>query len=300
MIATLILGAALAVGLVRLLHLALPPPSDLAADVGRWEAARALATHRRRTAGPESRRRAALADTLAWRIRSSHPTQGAAFDADLAITETSWEAWLTKTLTLTVTGLLAPPGLALVGRAAGLSSPVSLAVLIGIALAVLMVGLSVGDIRAAARRQREDFRRGLSIYLDLVAMGMEAGRGHAEAMPASAEIGTGRVFTEIRDAIEGARYTGITAWEALGRLGEKYRIPELVDLRGTMALAHDDGAKVKSTLVARAESMRQARLTDALARANTSTDAMRNLIVVMAMVVVVYEIVPQVMRLFTS
>ena len=300
MTAVLVLAAALAAGFVRLLLLAVPPTTDLAAEVGRWDSSRGRAAQRatRSIAGPGDRR--IWTTAIAERVRTSKPAQASSFDADLAITESTWDAWLTKTLILVVAGLFAPPVLALVGASAGLDAPLALAVIAGFALGGLMVALSVGDVRSAARRRREEFRRGLSIYLDLVAMSMEAGRGHAEALPASAEVGSGWVFTEIQDAIEGARYSGVTAWEGLGRIGQRYRLPELIDLRATMALAHDDGAKVKATLVARAETLRHARLADALARANSATEGMRHLIVLMAMVVVAYEIVPQLMRLFTS
>lgn len=294
-------GAALAVGLVRLFRLVAPAAPDLAAQASRWDQARLRAGRRARAplsheGNPTDR----LVGWAADQLRVKYGVQISSMEQDLAVTGGRLEAWLAKTTTVTLAGLLAPVALLPLALAVGLAVPATWAVLIGVGLAVLMVVVSVGDLRAASRKSREDFRRGLSIYVDLVAMSMEAGRGHAEALPASAGIGTGWVFTELQDAIDGARYAGITPWEALGALGERYGISELVDLRGTLALAHDDGAKIRGTLVARAATLRGARLADAQGRANTSTESMRHVTVLMAVVVVAYEVFPQVMRLFTS
>ena len=67
-------------------------------------------------------------------------------------------------------------------------------------------------------------------------------------------------FSQIRTAIDLAPSQGITAWEALGQLGVRYGIAELVSLRSSIELAQDDGARVKASLIARAETMRSARL----------------------------------------
>ena len=314
----LLIGAGLGAGLMALYRLAVPAPPDLAAQAARWDRARARAGRRAArvrgfvsdptpfagTAGPAAPGGRWLPDRLStWladEVRCRDGARWSALRRDLAITETSPERWIGKCLTLATSGLLAPVALAAAGRLIGVTPPVPAAPVLGVALAVLMLVLSVQDLRGLARRRREEFRRALSIYLDLVAMSMEAGRGHAEAVPAAAGIGAGWAFRRLQDAIEGARFAGTTPWEALGQLGERLGVTELVELRGSLALAHDDGARIRGTLVARSHTLRDARLADTEARARTATQAMAHVIVVMAIVVVAYEVYPQVMRLFTA
>ena len=75
---------------------------------------------------------------------------------------------------------------------------------------------------------------------------------------------------------------------------------ELLDLRASLNLAQDEGSSIRNTLIARAQSMRDARLADAHARANKSTDAMRNNLMVMALVAAAYVILARVLFLFTA
>jgi len=164
----------------------------------------------------------------------------------------------------------------------------------------LMAVVVQRELHDTARKRRGEFRRTLSIYLDLVAMSMQAGRGHAEALPAAAAIGTGWAFTDLQDAIEGARFSGVTAWAALGQLGVRHGLAELTDLEGALRLANDDGAKVKATLVARAGTLRSQRVADAEADANRATESMKFALIVMVFVFLTYELYPSIARLFAG
>jgi Flp pilus assembly protein TadB len=168
---------------------------------------------------------------------------------------------------------------------------------IGSALAATTVVLSIKDLHDQAARAREEYTRALSIYLDLVAMSMEAGQGHAQALPAASQIGTGRAFGEIRSAIDLAPSRGITAWQALGQLGERYRIAELISLRASIELAQDDGARVKASLIARAGTMRSSRLAAAVERANNATQSMRQLTLIAAVLAAAYICAPYILAL---
>jgi hypothetical protein len=131
-------------------------------------------------------------------------------------------------------------------------------------------------------------------------MSLQAGRGHAEALPAAAAIGTGWTFTELQDAIEGARFSGVTPWTALGRLGERFGVPELVDLEGALRLANDDGAKVKATLVARGVTLRMQRIADSEAEAKQATESMKFALILMVFVFLTYELYPSIARLYAG
>lgn len=315
--AMVLVGAGLGLGLVWLSRLAIPPAPDLVGQVARWEHGRSVATARSQVGhdthwglsgsmagevGDEATGRllARAARWLADRLRLRNPDRVRLLGPDLAITQTSLETWLGKCLTSLVVALCGPFVVIMVLRAAGLPLPVLLAPAAGVVLAGWMVVVAVRDLRARAARRREEFRRALSIYIDLVAMSIEAGRGHPDALPAAAKVGTGWVFTELSDAIDLAPTYGETAWQALGRVGERYGIVELLDLRGTLLLAQHDGAKVKATLIARAHTMREARIAEAQARAGAATETMRHVTVMMAIVVAGYEIAPQLLRLLSA
>ena len=238
-----------------------------------------------------------LARWVGERMRHYRPGLLENLAPDLAITQRDLQSWLTKVLGIALAFAIAPTVL-MAGRRLG-DQQVSLqwAPVIGLALAAAAVVLSIKDLRDEAARAREEYTRALSIYLDLVAMSMEAGQGHAQALPAASQIGTGRAFGEIRSSIDLAPSRGITAWQALGQLGERYRIAELISLRASIELAQDDGARVKASLIARAETMRSARLAAAVERANKATQSMRQLTLIAAVLAAAYICAPYILAL---
>jgi tight adherence protein C len=290
----------LAVGLVHLLHLAVPPRTDLAAGVGRWDAGRARSSRHRGSVDPAPRtpvERAArrLSEEVVKRSRDL-----ASLDQDLAVTDTILERHLTRLITIALAALIGPPVIFGALAVVGVAVPVGFGLLVGLALSAAMVIVVQRELRTDAAARRAEFRRSMSIYLDLVAMSLEAGRGHAEALPAAANIGTGWTFTYLQDAIDGARFSGITAWQSLGQLGRRIGMPELVDLEGALRLASDDGAKVKATLLARAGTLRAARVADVEAEANQATESMKFTLIVMVFAFLTYELYPSLVRLFAG
>jgi tight adherence protein C len=300
MIGFMLVAGCVAAAVLHAYRLAVPPRTDLVTAVGRWDRARARASRVQRigtaaTDSPTARLSRWLAEQLRRRTRDL-----TRLHQDLAITGATLEGYLSRTLTLALAGLLGPIAVLTVLNAAGAGLPPVLGPAIGLGLAAVMVAITQRELREAARRKRADFRRGLSIYLDLVAMSMQAGRGHNEALPAAAAIGADWPFTELQDAIDGARFSGITAWAALGRLGHRVGMRELIDLDGALQLANDDGAKVRATLVARAGTLREQRIADADAAAGQATESMKFALIVMVFVFLTYELYPSVARLFAG
>jgi tight adherence protein C len=197
-------------------------------------------------------------------------------------------------------GFFGPVVILGVFNALGLGIPLAFGPAIGAVLAAAMLVVTRQELTDKAKKRRAEFRRTLSVYLDLVAMSMQAGRGHAEALPASAAIGTGWAFTHLQDAIDGARFSGTTPWHALGQLGDRFGIRELTDLDAALTLANEDGAKVRATLVARAETLRAERIADAEAAAAQATESMRFALIVMVFAFLTYELYPSVARLFAG
>src|SRR6266571_3869706 len=129
-------------------------------------------------------------------------------------------------------------------------------------LALLFFFLPDLELKRKVDKRRRDFRHAIGAFLDLVSMNLAGGRGVPEALMSASEIGTGWAMWRIRDALVNARITGQTPWQALGVLGDEVRIDELRDLSAALSLVAEDGAKVRESLVARAESLRRRELTD--------------------------------------
>jgi Flp pilus assembly protein TadB len=299
-IAFMLAAGLLAVAVVHVYWLVMPPRVNLVSAVAGWDRSRARSTRIQRigvSTGESVRGRLVrwIADQVARRGTST-----VRLTQDLTATGQTLEECLTRTVTLAGIGLAGPPVILTLLNAAGLGLPYLLGPILGAALMVGMVLVVRQEVSDLARRRRAEFRRTLSIYLDLVAMSLQAGRGHAEALPASAAIGTGWAFAQIQDAIEGARFAGITAWEALGQLGERIGMRELTDLEAALRLASDDGAKVRATLIARAQTLRAARIADAEAAAARATESMKFALIVMVFAFLSYELYPSVARLFAG
>jgi tight adherence protein C len=300
-IAMMILSAVAGLGLVRLYRLAFPSAPPLVDQTTQWERARRRASRLADLEiSAEQSWSGKVAEWFAEQLCTRRPDDLRTFERDLAITGRSLEEWLTKTLLWMLTGLLTPIVLVGFGNSAGLGVPFLAGPAIGVVFAAVMIIGQVSELRSQAAKSREDLRRALTIYLDLVVMSMEGGRGHAEALPTVAKLGTGWAFNTLHDAIDNARPNAITPWEALGRVGERYGVPELLDLRGSLTLAQDEGGSIRETLISRAQTMREARIADAHARANKSTEAMRNNLMLMALVAAAYVITARVLFLFTA
>ncbi len=293
-------AGAVAAAVLHAFRLAVPPRADMVGGVVSWDQARSRATRVQRIGAPEA---GTLSERLVRRLAEEFSRRNrdlSSLNQDLAIAGSTLERHLSKILALAFVGLIGPIAIFTALSVGGLRLPVLFAPAAGVFLAASMLVIAQRELHETARRRRAEFRRTLSIYLDLVAMSMQAGRGHAEALPAAAAIGSGWAFTDLQDAIEGARFSGITSWAALGRLGERLGLPELTDLEGALRLANEDGAKVKATLVARAGTLRAQRIADAEAQANQATESMKFALIVMVFVFLTYELYPSIARLFAG
>lgn len=277
------LGAAVGLGLVLIVRGLVPPRTDLAVALGRWEVARRHATRATAEhAGPSWGERLGrrLGDALAKR-GIEIPTR---LRGDLAITGRTLEAHLAALASTAAAGLVIPAAIGLFATVAlGINLGFTVPVLAGIVLATAMVAATTRQVHVEAEGRRDELRRALGTYLDLVSMSLAGGRGITEALPASAAIGTGWAFDLIGDTVNSARRQGITSWEALGDLGGEYGLQELVDLSAALTLVGSSGAKVRATLGARAGTLRRRQLADARAHADQADDDMRITQIVLAM-----------------
>ena len=130
------------------------------------------------------------------------------------------------------------------------------------------------EVRRDAAAKREDFRRVVAAYLDLVSMNLAGGRGLPEALMTAAEVSDGWALRRMRDCLTDARVTGVSQWTALGSLGDDLDVNELKDLGAALDLVADDGAKVRESLSSRAETMRHREMSEMEGEAGAKSQSM--------------------------
>lgn len=129
-------------------------------------------------------------------------------------------------------------------------------------------------VRGEAERRRRELADALSSYLELVVVLLAGGGGTETALHDATRAGDGPLFVELRGALERSRLAGQTPWAALDRLGADLGVVELQELAASMTLAGEHGARVRASLAAKAESMREHRLARIHAEAEEATEKM--------------------------
>jgi Flp pilus assembly protein TadB len=194
--------------------------------------------------------------------------------ADLSMVGRSLESHLAASIIGAAVGFVVPVVLSAL-LAAGFGSGLGLApVWVGLVGALIGGLLPSSRVKGAAESRRRDFRHVVSSFLDLVAMNLSGGRGVPEALQTAAGISDSWAMLRIRDSLQTARLQGVTPWAALGELGDELRVDELRDLAAALGLVAEDGAKVRDSLYARSESMRQRELADSEGRAEAQSQSM--------------------------
>ena len=168
-----------------------------------------------------------------------------------------------------------------------------------VTLVATLVAFFLPDValRREAERRRRDFRHVMGSFLDLVAMNLAGGRGLPEALMAASSIGEHWAMIRIRQALSNARIVGITPWEGIALLGRDLGVEELRDLASALALAGDEGAKIRASLMARAASMRRKELADVEGSAGENSQSMLVAQILSALSFLVFLVYPAVASL---
>jgi tight adherence protein C len=190
----------------------------------------------------------------------------------LALTNSTLEALAARCLVSASIGGLLPAFTWTVVGAAGISVPLLVPVGAGIVVGICAALFPVAELNAEANRCRQHARKVICSFLDLVVLGLAGGMGIESALLAAAQLGENAVSRRIFATLSLSRDTGEPPWEALSRLGETLGIAEFSELAAMAGLAGMEGAKIRSTLAARAASIRRHELADAEAQANALTE----------------------------
>jgi len=215
---------------------------------------------------------------LGARVREQMEARGISLPvgvrADLSMVGRSLETHLAASIVGAVVGFFVPLVISAL-LAAVLGSTFGLVPLwVGLVGALVGGLLPTSRVKSAAENRRRDFRHVVSSFLDLVAMNLSGGRGVPEALQTAAAISDSWAMLRIRNSLQTARLQGVTPWAALGELGDDLRVDELRDLASALGLVAEDGAKVRDSLYARSESMRQRELADSEGRAQAQSQSM--------------------------
>jgi tight adherence protein C len=304
MTTALLAGAFFGLGAYLLFRAIFPPRPGLSARLAAFDAARRQGEadpSRRaggttgRVTGPRARVGRSLAafyEARGWQQRSVR--------ADLTLLDRSFETFLATKFLLSTAAIVFIPILVAYFAILGLDVVVGVPVWLGIFFALIFFLLPDMQLKQEAASRRRDFRHAVSAFLDLVAMNLAGGRGVPEALMTAANVGDGWAVRRIRDALSNARITGITPWQALGRLGDDVNVDELRDLSAALALVADDGAKVRQSLAARAASMRSRELADIEGKAGERSQSMLVAQLLLCAGFLIFLAYPAVMRVVAS
>lgn len=214
--------------------------------------------------------RSQLEHGMVWLVRRAQLRHR----ADLAIVGYKASEMVTRKLTtMLFAGACALGSIVLLNF---LSIGFSLTLIVIILLGATALGFFLPDsqVRAKAKTRRQDFLHAFSSYLDLVNVLLAGGAGTETALIAAAEAGDGWSFSEIRGALTRARSSRRSPWVELASLGSSYDIAELAEVAGSVQLAGEHGARIRTSLSARADSLRNRHMGEIEADAQSATERM--------------------------
>ena len=113
-----------------------------------------------------------------------------------------------------------------------------------------------------------------SSYLDLTNVLLAGGAGNETALVAAADAGDGWAYDEVRRALIHARSARRSPWVELASLGRRFNLPEIIEVAGSVQLAGEHGARIRSSLAAKADSLRYRQMGEIEAQAQASTERM--------------------------
>jgi Flp pilus assembly protein TadB len=256
----MLFGAVAGLGVFLLVRMFVGTKPGVAATLARIDAGRRGAVPATRSAADRRSLEtlARLQSGLGARLEAEAAARGWKFTrlrSDLAVLDRPFASHLASKVLLALAGfVLLPTAMTLLGYGS-LSS-----VIVGGVAGLVLFLVPDSRVRSRAEARRRDFRHVMSSFLDLVAMNLSGGRGLPEALMTASTIGDHWAMVRIRQALSNARLVGITPWEGIARLGRDLDVEELRDLASALALAGDEGATIRTSLMARAESLRRKEL----------------------------------------
>jgi tight adherence protein C len=190
-------------------------------------------------------------------------------------------------------------GVLLVGllAVAGVQVPVVLPAWVALGLALIGFLLPDRRLHAAASARRASIRYAVGALLNLVAINLAGGAEVEQALYNALRISHGWAFTLLRNTVRRAQLSREKLWDALGRLGEEFDVDDLVQLAQNVALAGDEGARMREALIAMAATIGNRELAEAETQANEASEHMVLPLTVLAVAFTLFLLYPALMQL---
>lgn len=276
MIVALVLGAVVGIGSVLSWRLLFPSPPPLQASIDRLNRRNELVGIANRDRGGD-RVDDLLGRTVGASLGRTMRNLGMdvqSLEADLRLCGRTLEQHLAQKVLLAFFGLALPTLLAVGFGLMGVDMPLPLSAALAVGLAVFFFFVPDISLRSEAAERRQEFKRSLGSFLDLVVISLAGGSGVESALRDAAAIGRGWAYAQLRNALDVTALTGETPWAALARLGNEVGVSELVELSSSISLAGTEGARVRESLAVKATSLRAHELAEAEAEAESTTEKM--------------------------
>jgi tight adherence protein C len=240
-----------------------------------WSPRKETLAERFAAAGRPPQPKRGFRDQLLGAMSADVTSSGSSVNADLAVLDKTRDEYATERLVLVAGLTFMPVVFALFTAATSMLSwsPLSV-VVIAVLGGVFGFLMARAVLSSQATERRRAFAVELSQFLDVVALQVAGSAGIDDALRRGAAGATSPGIVQIRRALDRARMRNESPWDSLGALAERIRVPELDELVSTVRLGDDRGARIKSSLMAKADSLRATQSADDLERAEKASERM--------------------------
>lgn len=170
--------------------------------------------------------------------------------------------------------------------------PWSLPAIASLVLALVFFVLPDIEVRNKAAEGRQEFRRTLGIYVDIVAMIQRSGVGGTQALEQAAMVGDSWVVRRIDATLQDAARAGRRPWNALKRLAAEITLKDLADVSDIVTLGSEQGTQVTDSLRAKARSLRNAMVNEAAGAESAKTKKLSVPLSLLAVLFIALLLVP--------
>ncbi|MFL1427528.1 MULTISPECIES: type II secretion protein F [unclassified Nocardiopsis] len=155
-----------------------------------------------------------------------------------------------------------------------LGIPLTLPLLGWVLFALVLWTAPDTDLHRHARQRSEQMRHAITTTCDLVVISLAGGAGVTGALTDATHASDSWAMRRLRVELTAAAIRHDPPWTALDRLGDRYDVPAARELAASLRLAGADGARVRSSLSAKATSLRTHHLAELEADAHAATERM--------------------------
>lgn len=218
---------------------------------------------------------------------------------DLDLLGQSAEQFLLNKVLLAFVGLIFPALIGVAWTLVGLDVPLFIPGIAGLVVGAVLWFLPDWQVRRNAALARAECTHAIALYLELVALRLASNVAVEQALEEAARAGRGWVFLRLQETLLRARVEKSSRWQALEHLGIYLQVPVLSDVADFAQMSSQDGASIYESVLHRAKSVRDERLSDEATKANADSEKMHAPGAVLCILVMILLAFPAVLNMFT-